>query len=280
LMRKMCSKRLRSSSHSTSARPVYAAAARRSAPRVGAATNASAAALVHSLTDTSLRTIFCVCVCASRFRSPAVLKMLEYYIGARARHTRRAGSARHGESSCARDGQLSTRSLIILIRSFRSPFFSAAGGARDKVYIVTELLCGGARHTLARLLAAANRCLQRLHACAPVTLMPPFTPASWRVAGELLEALLERGSYSERDARTIFKPARLAACVCVRIMMRARACTALTPIATPCLLPRRFWRAWRTCTTSTSRTATSRHALHIHPHTHPCHATHASPCHR
>jgi hypothetical protein len=27
-------------------------------------------------------------VCASRFRSPAVLKMLEYYIGARGHHTR------------------------------------------------------------------------------------------------------------------------------------------------------------------------------------------------
>jgi hypothetical protein len=30
-----------------------------------------------------------------------------------------------------------------------------------------------------------------------------------RALGELLEALLERGSYSERDARTIFKSARL-----------------------------------------------------------------------
>jgi serine/threonine protein kinase len=30
-----------------------------------------------------------------------------------------------------------------------------------------------------------------------------------RTLGELLEALLERGSYSERDARTIFKPARV-----------------------------------------------------------------------
>ena len=42
------------------------------------------------------------------------------------------------------------------------------GAARDKVYIVTELLRGG----------------------------------------ELLDALLERGSYSERDARTIFKSVR------------------------------------------------------------------------
>jgi hypothetical protein len=44
-------------------------------------------------------------------------------------------------------------------------------------------------------------------------LMLPVAPASRRVAGELLEALLERGSYSERDARTIFKPARLAECM-------------------------------------------------------------------
>ena len=54
-------------------------------------------------------------------------------------------------------------------------------------------------------------------------------------AGELLDALLERGSYSERDARTIFKSARAAAAAACRRAPLTRAghmwpCNALPQI--------------------------------------------------
>lgn len=68
------------------------------------------------------------------------------------------------------------------------PCLRCPGGARDKVYIVTELMRGGP-----------------LHVHVGCTSCEADICPSLSIAGELLDALLERGSYSEEDARLIFR---------------------------------------------------------------------------
>jgi hypothetical protein len=69
------------------------------------------------------------------------------------------------------------------------------------VYIVTELCAGG---------AVALPAHARTHARSSMTTECRSLAHSLSLcrAGELLGALLERGVYSERDARTIFKSVR------------------------------------------------------------------------
>ena len=68
--------------------------------------------------------------------------------------------------------------------------------------------------------------------------------------GELLEALLERGAYSEHDARTIFATVR------ARLQQLRRARISSVLAATDASPLGRSWEAWRTFTHAVSRTAT------------------------
>jgi hypothetical protein len=95
------------------------------------------------------------------------------------------------------------------------------------VYIVTELCAGGAVALPAHARTHARRSRAQCTLIDDDGMLAPASLLSLCRAGELLGALLERGVYSERDARTIFKSVRAHTHTHTHVRMRTHACIML-----------------------------------------------------